>query len=178
MPKEKKGIIPPKFSGVACMSIAFYSLHNALALRKTGFEYAVIELLAITLWGSLDYLVLDMPPGIGDAALDVIRLMKKVEFCVVTTHSKVAVETVKKTLSMLKELGIPVVGVVQNMKRNDRSIKDWLADFNVPLLGELRFDVGLEDAIGNPHALLKTDFAKDLSQAIVKKWKNIHILKP
>ena len=99
-PKEERGIVPPKIYGIEFMSIIYYTLDKTLALRRAGFADAVIELLAVTQWGSLDYLIIDMPPGIGDATLDVIRLMKKVSFCVITTQSKVVLETVKRTLKM------------------------------------------------------------------------------
>lgn len=64
----------------------------------------MIELLAITQWGSLDFLIIDMPPGIGDITLDAIRLVKRAEFLIVTTQSKVVLETVKKVLAILKRV--------------------------------------------------------------------------
>jgi len=163
-PKEDKGILPPQIAGIKFMSIVYYTDNKTLALRRAGFDQAVIELLAVTQWGSLDYLIIDMPPGIGDAALDVIRFMEKIEFCILTTHSKVVMEIVNKTLNMLNQLKVPVAGVVQNMKEKDLSVRKQIKKFAVPFLGEINFDPDLEAAIGNPLKLAGTRFAKDVKQ--------------
>ena len=73
-PEEEYGIIPPDAHGLSYMSITHYSLDKPAPLRGADVSNAIIELLAITRWGELDYLIIDMPPGIGDATLDVIRL--------------------------------------------------------------------------------------------------------
>ena len=143
-PEEEKGIVPPNISGIQCMSIAYYTAENALALRRVSFQDAVIELLAVTQWGELDYLIIDMPPGIGDVTLDVVRLMKKVNFCIVATSSKVVMETVKKTLQILTQLNIPVIGVIHNMKAEKDSLKEHVRTLGVPFLGEVPFDFALE----------------------------------
>jgi ATP-binding protein involved in chromosome partitioning len=148
------------------MSIVYYTQDKTLALRRDGFDQAVIELLAVTQWGPLDYLIMDMPPGIGDAALDVIRFMEKIKFCIITTHSKVVMATVRKTLDMLKQLEIPVVGVVQNMRDKSFSVEKQIKIFNVPFLGKIDFDPKLENSIGNPKKLLKTKFAKNIKEIV------------
>ncbi len=168
-PKESKGIIPPEIYGIQFMSIVYYTMEKSLALRRAGFTNAVIELLTITQWSELDYLIMDMPPGIGDATLDVIRLMKRVNFCVITTPSKVVIETVKKTLRMLKQLEISIIGVIENMKTKPSSVRDEMKAFNISFLGEIGFDPGLEDAMGDSKKLLETDFAKGLDKSSVGK---------
>ena len=57
-----------------------------------------------------------MPPGIGDAMLDLVRLISRIEFLIVTTPSLLAFETVKKQVKLLCELNMHVIGVVENMK--------------------------------------------------------------
>ncbi len=71
-PIEDKGIIPPKVHGLEYMSIVYYSGDQPAPLRGADVSNALIELLAITKWENLDYLILDMPPGISDATLDLI----------------------------------------------------------------------------------------------------------
>ncbi|MCK5023812.1 MAG: P-loop NTPase, partial [Candidatus Aenigmarchaeota archaeon] len=73
-PVEEKGIIPPEIYGIKYMSIIYYTGDNPSPLRGGDISNAIIELLAITRWEELDFLVIDMPPGIGDIALDTIRL--------------------------------------------------------------------------------------------------------
>ena len=149
------------------MSIIYYTGDKPAPLRGGDISNAIIELLAITRWEELDFLVIDMPPGIGDIALDTIRLMKKIQFLIMTTASKVTFETVKKVLTMLKELNVPILGVVQNMTREtDADIKTRIAPWEVPLLGQIKFDEGFEDAIGNEEKLLQTVFAQDMGKII------------
>ena len=98
------------------MSLVYFVGDNPAPLRGADTSNALIELLSITQWGTLDFLVIDMPPGIGDAVLDLVRLIKRIEFLIVTTPSLLAFETVKKQVALLCELKMPIIGVVENMK--------------------------------------------------------------
>ena len=115
-PKEEKGLIPPTIHGLEYMSLIYFVGDNPAPLRGADISNALIELLTITQWGTLDFLVIDMPPGISDAILDLVRLVKRIEFLIVTTPSLLAFETVKKQVALLCELKMPIVGVVENMK--------------------------------------------------------------
>jgi len=169
-PKEEKGIVPPVAHGLMYMSIIYYSGDDPTPLRGADVSNAIIELLAITQWGSLDFLVIDMPPGIGDATLDMIRLVKDINFLVVTTSSKVAFETVRKLIRLLRDLNVPIIGVVENMKMTDSSfIRENIEEFKVPFLGEIKFDYELENSIGDANKLLKTDFARSLEKLVSQR---------
>ena len=164
-PREEKGVIPPEIHGIKFMSIIYYTENKSLAFRGIDVSNAIIELLAITRWDYLDFLIIDLPPGIGDETLDVIRFMKKGEFLVITTPSKVALETVKKLLSILKELKIPIAGVIENMKMEESMfIKNQIKFLEIPFLGEIPFDKKIEDSIGNINKLLNTNFAKNMEE--------------
>ena len=164
-PKEQKGIIPPLTNGMKYMSIIYYSGNHAAPLRGADVSNALIELLSIVKWGKLDYLVLDMPPGIGDATLDLMRLIERIEFLIVTTPSRLAFETVKKLTSLLLELRIPVIGVVENMKMNQsRAVQRETETLGLTLLGEIPYDTRIEEAIGKKDALLGTTFAKRVQE--------------
>lgn len=166
-PEEDMGIIPPLAGGISFMSITFFSGGQASPLRGGEISNAIIEILAITRWGPLDFLIIDMPPGTGDPTLDVIRLMERVEFLLVTTPSRVAQEVLKKELSVLKELNIPVIGVLENMKtKKNSSTGDVVSKLQVPFLGSIEFDEDLEDALGNPDKLLDTVFVKQLGEIV------------
>jgi len=164
-PEEKNGIIPPKIHGIEYMSLVFYTEDKPSPLRGFDISNALIELLAITIWGQLDFLVIDMPPGIGDIMLDIIRLMKKCEFLLVTTPSKVTMETVEKLMGVLKENKVPTLGLIENMKM-ENSPKFQLKKYGVPMLGEIMFDRSIEDSIGEPEKLLKTNFSKSLGNIL------------
>lgn len=166
-PKEEKGVIPPVVEGIRFMSTVYYSKDKPSPLRGDDISNAIRELLSVTLWGSLDYLIVDMPPGIGDETLDTMRLMPKSEFLVVTTPSKVALSTVEKLVNMLEELGVPIVGVVENMRLEDSPVIDSQVEgLGVSYLGDVRFDPAVEDALGDPQELLKTQFAEDLRRVV------------
>lgn len=164
-PKEEKGIIPPQVHGLKYMSIVYYSGEYASPLRGVDVSNALIELLAITRWNNLDFLIVDMPPGISDATLDVIRLVKRIEFVVITTPSRLAFETVRKLIDLLSELGIPIMGVVENMKmKESRFIQQQIEGRGITFWGEILFDTELEEGIGDVNKLLATEFGKKLGE--------------
>lgn len=163
-PEEEKGIIPFKINNIHFMSLVYFSEDKPAPFRGVDITNIIIELLAITQWGTLDYLIIDMPPGIGDEVLDIITYVKRCEFLVVSTPSKVSMAAVGKLLCILKELNLPIVGVIENMKMNkDDFIKKTVVSQDILYLGSINFDHELEDAIGNCANLLKTKFIKDLS---------------
>jgi ATP-binding protein involved in chromosome partitioning len=162
-PEEEKGIIPPRLRGIKFMSIVYFIKENPLPLRGEDFSNAIIELLAITKWGSLDCLIIDMPPGIGDTSLDVMRLIKNLEFIMVGNQSKLTLETLKKVLLMSKKAKKKVVGVIENIVTLEVQEKEnKLALLGVPFLGRIGFDKEYESSFGNVDKLLKTGFARDL----------------
>jgi ATP-binding protein involved in chromosome partitioning len=158
-PKEEYGIVPPVTQGLKYMSIVYYSVDEPAPLRGEDVSNAIIELLSITRWSELDFLIIDMPPGIGDATLDTIRLIKRIEFLVVTTPSKVAFQSVRRMILLLKDLAIPILGVLENMvMKEDNYVKDELIKLNVEFLRALHYDDELEQAIGYPDRLSDTTF--------------------
>ncbi len=164
-PTEEKGLIPPTVEGLEYMSLVYYSGNQAAPLRGAETSNALIELLAVTLWGKLDYLIIDSPPGIGDAMLDLVRLVPRIEFLIVTTSSQLAFETVKKQVQLLKELKVPVVGIVENMKiPKTNNIQPPTEAMGLKFLGEIPYDINVEHAIGNPQKLLSTELGKKVRQ--------------
>lgn len=166
-PEEEKGLVPPVIHGIEFMSIVYFTGDNPVPLRGIDVSNAMLELIAVTRWGSLDFLIVDMPPGIGDATMDVIRWMKRAEFLVMATASKVALETVKKLIKMLRVLNVPIIGVIENMKRGDsRLVTVGLKEFDVPFLAVIPFDEKIEDSIGDVNNLLKSDFAAKMKELV------------
>jgi len=165
--KEDKGIIPPVVKGLAYMSLIHFSGDQPTPLRGADISSALIELLAVTQWGKLDFLVIDMPPGISDAVLDLIRLVKRIEFLIVTTPSLLAFETVKKQVRLLQDLKVPIIGVVENMKTsNAENIKHETEKLGTKFLTGIPYDPEIEDAIGDVTRLLKTALAQKISEVV------------
>jgi ATP-binding protein involved in chromosome partitioning len=164
-PKEEKGLIPPKVHGLEYMSLIYFVGDNPAPLRGADVSNALIELLSVTLWGQLDFLVIDMPPGIGDAVLDLVRLIKRIEFIIVTTTSSLAFETVKKQVVLLCELKMPIIGVIENMKmEKTQGIAQETRKLELEFLGEIPFDPQVEAAIGDVDKLLKTAVGRKIQQ--------------
>ena len=162
-PEEDYGIIPPLAHDLRYMSITHYSLDEPAPLRGQDVSNAIIELLAITRWEELDYLVVDMPPGIGDATLDTIRLIPKLEFLVVSTPSVVAYQSVRRMLVLLKELGISINGVIENMvMRSSDYVQSDVEALGLEYLGAVVYDDALEETLGDVQKLSETDFYKKI----------------
>lgn len=164
-PTEDKGLIPPRVEGMEYMSLVYYVGDKPAPLRGADTSNALVELLAVTLWGKLDYLVIDMPPGIGDAVLDLIRLVSRIEFVVVTTSSQLAFETVKKQIRLLQELNVPIVGVLENMKiTSTKNIQRRTEALGVKFLTEVPFDQCVESAIGSARRLMSTMLGRKIAE--------------
>jgi len=160
-PSEDKGLIPPKVENIEYMSLIYYSGDQAVPLRGTDTSNVLIEMLAVTLWGDLDYLIIDTPPGIGDAMLDLLRLIPRIEFLIVTTSSQLAFETIKKQVNLLQKLNIRIVGIVENMKMTrTKTVQHQTESLRVKFLLEIPYDDKVEDSIGYPDKLRATELAR------------------
>jgi ATP-binding protein involved in chromosome partitioning len=170
-PTEDKGLIPPViFNNISFMSVIYFSGNNPSPLRGNDVSNAIIELLAITIWNDLDFLIIDMPPGISDTSLDVIRLIKRMEYLIVTIPSRVALEVTKKEVKVLKELGIRIAGVLENMRRDEKAfVEEEINNLNISILGSIDFEDTFENAIGNAKKLLHTNFATKLDKIVRDK---------
>jgi ATP-binding protein involved in chromosome partitioning len=164
-PEEDRGVVPPTVHGIKFMTIAYYTEDRPTPLRGKEISDALIELLTITRWDELDYLVIDMPPGLGDQLLDVLRFLKRGEFLVIATPSKLSLNVVRKLIELLKEEGHKVIGIVENMKLDEEKDVEGLAEeFGVPYRVGIPFYPDLEAKVGNVDELLKTEFAERIRE--------------
>jgi Mrp family chromosome partitioning ATPase len=100
------------------MSVGFFlkSEDHAVVWRGPMKHGVIKQFLGEVQWGTLDYLIIDLPPGTGDEALSIAHIMGTVDGAViVTTPQDVALLDSKKSISFCKELKIPLIGVVENM---------------------------------------------------------------
>ena len=168
-PTEEFGVDPSRQHGLHFMSIAHFARQAAAPLRGEDVSSATLELLAITRWPELDALVIDMPPGIGDSALDIVRLMTNARFLVVATGSRVVLETVDRMASFLRRLDADVLGVVENMRRgadggDGETVRALAERHGFPWLGAVPQDEKLEAAFGSPERLLQTRAVRALDE--------------
>ncbi|MEE9308656.1 MAG: P-loop NTPase [Spirochaetia bacterium] len=149
-PEEESGIKPLRASNsVDFMSFAVFSREHPVPLRGSDVTQAMLELLAITIWDPLDFLLIDMPPGIGDEILDALRYLPGLEFLVVTTPSRLVLHVVERLLAMLCELKAPVVGLVENMVRpgSDSSARALAEKYGTALLGSVPFEERIDEIL-------------------------------
>jgi ATP-binding protein involved in chromosome partitioning len=166
-PTEEKGLIPPTIHGLEYMSLIYFVGDNPAPLRGADVSNALIELLAVTQWSTLDFLIIDMPPGIGDAILDLVRLIGRIEFLIVTTSSLLAFETVKKQVALLCDQKMHIIGIMENMKQDkSRSVESETRNLGLKFLGEIPFDIHIEAAIGNTPKLLETEVGEKIFQIV------------
>jgi ATP-binding protein involved in chromosome partitioning len=109
-------IQPLERFGIKLMSIGFLlqDAKTAVVWRGPMLHGALLQFLKDVAWGSLDYLLLDLPPGTGDIALTLSQRVSSNGAVIVTTPQEVALQDVYKAVSMNQKVGIPIVGVVEN----------------------------------------------------------------
>ncbi|MEB3779084.1 MAG: Mrp/NBP35 family ATP-binding protein [Desulfurococcales archaeon] len=155
-------IIPPEVPpGVKVASVGLLLPRDEVPLIWRGSikTSAIRELLAYVDWGELDYLLIDMPPGTGDEQLTITQIIPKLTgFILVTIPSEVSKAVVKKAASFAKRVGVPVVGVIENMayfKCNDGSVhyifgrgaaREIAEEYKIPYLGEVPIDPRIREA--------------------------------
>ncbi len=114
--EDGKIITPASNHGVKCMSMGFLVEGDTPVMwRGPMIQSAIDQMLNQTQWGQLDYLVIDMPPGTGDAQIFISQKVQPDGAVIVSTPQDVALLDAAKGLNMFKKLNVPVLGMVENM---------------------------------------------------------------
>ncbi len=109
-------LIPAETYGVKMMSIGFLvKPGQPLIWRGPMLHSAIRQFLADVEWGALDYLIIDLPPGTGDAQLSLAQSVPLSGGVIVTLPQQVSLEDASRGLYMFRELNVPILGVVENM---------------------------------------------------------------
>ncbi len=117
-PPKKEGdkIKPAEAHGVKIMSMGFFvPEETAIVWRGPMVHTAIQQFFRDVLWGELDYLLVDLPPGTGDAQLSLSQIVALTGVVTVTTPQEVALYDVRKGLMMFKKVNVPLLGVIENM---------------------------------------------------------------
>jgi len=113
---DGKRLDPPRGHGIPVMSIGFLvDSDQPMAWRGPMVTQALAQMLSETNWGALDYLVVDMPPGTGDIQLTLTQRVPVSGAVIVTTPQEIALLDARKGLQMFRKVGVPVLGIVENM---------------------------------------------------------------
>ena len=123
---EDKSIIPISKKGIQIISIGnILKSEEAAIWRGPMLSGAIKKLIHSTKWDDLDYLLIDMPPGTGDAYLTIFNELDVDHFILVTTENRLAISDLKKTITMLAKLDINILGYIRN---NILNIQDEFDD--------------------------------------------------
>lgn len=115
-PMRDNKLIPAEAYGVKMMSIGFLvKPGQPLIWRGPMLHSAIRQFLSDVEWGELDYLVIDLPPGTGDAALSLAQSLPLSGSVIVTLPQLVSREDAVRSLEMFRQLNVPILGVVENM---------------------------------------------------------------
>jgi len=156
---DGKSIEPMRAHGVEAMSIGFLVEQDTpMIWRGPMATSALTQLLTETLWGDLDYLIVDLPPGTGDIQLTLAQKIPVAGAIVVTTPQDVATLDARKALKMFEKVQVPVLGIVENMAVHvctqcghsehlfgQGGGERMAAQYGVPLLGSLPLEIGIRE---------------------------------
>ena len=164
---ENKRIIPLERFGLKVISLGLFIADGTPVIwRGPMINKLLTQFLREVEWGELDYLVLDLPPGTGDAQLTITQQVPLDGGVIVTTPQDVALEDVKRGVKMFQQVNAPVLGVVENMSYYLCSCGDRAElfghgggaavakQFNIPFLGELPLVRELREAGDNGKPLV------------------------
>jgi ATP-binding protein involved in chromosome partitioning len=170
---REDSIMPLESNGIKVASLGFfYYDETPMIWRGPMVAGAVKQLLTQVAWGDLDYLIVDLPPGTGDASLTLAQTVPLGGVVIVTTPQDAALNIAAKALAMFRKLNVPILGVVENMsyfvcpKCGERSNifssgggRRIAEQLNVDFLGELPLDIVVREQsdLGAPVVSAKPD---------------------
>ena len=156
---DGKTIEPMRAHGIEAMSIGLLvDQDTPMIWRGPMATSALMQLFNDTLWGDLDYLLIDLPPGTGDIQLTLAQKIPVAGAVIVTTPQEIATLDARKALKMFEKVNVPVLGIVENMAVHVCSNcghaehlfgqgggEAMAAQYGVPLLGSLPLDLRIRE---------------------------------
>jgi len=157
--RDGKSLEPMEGHGLQAMSIGFLiDVETPMVWRGPMVTQALEQLLNDTRWRDIDYLVVDLPPGTGDIQLTLAQRVPVTGAVIVTTPQDIALLDARKGLKMFEKVGIPIVGIVENMSihicskcGNEEHIfgtgggEKMCKDYDIEFLGALPLDIHIRE---------------------------------
>ncbi len=178
---ERRKIVPHEAFGVRLMSLGFMIERDQAAIWRGPIITKILQqFLRDVEWGELDYLLVDLPPGTGDAQLSLVQSVQVQSAIIVTTPQKMATGDGLRGAKMFEKVNVPVMGVVENMSYlicgecghrteifRSGGGEQLAAELEVPLLGQVPLDPEVVDLAdrGQPAVIAKPD--SDVARALV-----------
>jgi ATP-binding protein involved in chromosome partitioning len=156
---DGKSMVPIMAHGIASNSMGYLvDATTAMAWRAPMIVGAFNQIMKETLWGDLDYLVVDMPPGTGDIQLSLAQQVQVTGAVIVTTPQDVALLDARKGMELFRKVNVPLLGVVENMATHICSAcghaeaifgsgggEVLSRDYDTELLGSLPLDLAIRE---------------------------------
>jgi ATP-binding protein involved in chromosome partitioning len=183
----KSKMKPIENFGVKILSIGFFTkVDQAVIWRGPMASKALKQMIFDSDWGTLDFLLIDLPPGTGDIHLSIMQSLPISGSVVVSTPQNVALVDARKGVSMFKQknINVPVLGIIENMAYftpkelpknkyylfGKEGAKNLSIDLKVPFLGEVPLIQSIREAgdIGRPASLQKNSIIENAFNTITK----------
>lgn len=176
-----EGYKPVDIQGIKVMSLSLLvSEKEPIFMRGLMAGKLLQELTQRVFWGPLDFLILDLPPGTGDIFLTMLDLFSPDGFLLVTTPHKLSLWDTRRTISILKEKNIPLLGIVKNMGglfKKEEAFQNFLDEIKIPLICEIPFMEELserESLIEVSKENKYRDLMESLAKGVLKKIFRFH----
>jgi ATP-binding protein involved in chromosome partitioning len=180
---ENNRMIPLKNYGILVNSIGFLTAPSvSVTWRGPMTSKALYQLLSLTNWGKLDYLIIDTPPGTGDIHLSLLQNYIIDKVIMVTTPQSISMIDVVRTINLYNKFNVPIAGIIENMSYYNLPNKDKLKlfagksgeliakEYGIPLLAKLPIIPELSAACDRGEDLEEyIDLLNDITWSVVKK---------
>ena len=114
--QEGDHVVPARASGMPIISVAYFRSGEAPSVVRAPIANQIIkQFLESVLWGELDYLIVDFPPGTGDIQITLMQLARFSGVVVVTTPQELSLLDVRKSIQMVQAAEVSLLGVIENM---------------------------------------------------------------
>ena len=177
--KDGEKITPAEGQGVKVISMGFFVPEDTpVVWRGPMVHSAIQQFFRDVVWGELDYLLIDLPPGTGDVPLTLSQLVPLTGAITVTTPQEVALSDVRKGMTMFKKVNVPLLGIVENMSYfvcghcGERSEifscgggEQAAKKFEIPFLGRVPLDPAIREGGDQGHPIVVKDPESPQTQA-------------
>ncbi len=198
---DTEKLLPVRAHGVELISMAILtkSGSEAVVWRGPMVGKVVTQMLSDVAWGELDYLLIDLPPGTGDASLSLAQAVPLTGVAVVCTPQRMAVDIAVKAAAMFRQLNVPVLGLIENMSYYEcecgrrhhpfstGGAKTASVELGIPFLGALALDDAIREGAdagkpaaavsGSPQATAFRELARQLAAQIsIRAYRRLPVI--